>query len=205
MITLPDEVLDLLDQGRIVIRGLMRFDLGSGSYGFAKSVQPITFNSLVYKPGGIIKVSDLSASAGLSAQQFVVTLASSPSDGLTPEILQTIENEDYRDRPITIYDAFFHPDTGAMLFVQPMQRGYIDTIDHVDTQGVGYTINANCESRAIDYTRMNGRKRSDVDENRRIAGDTWYRQASQRGRETLYWGQTTPAGAVTAVNNPGGQ
>lgn len=190
MIVLPDEVLDLLDSGRIAIRGLIRFDFGTGTYGFIKSNQQFEFNGLVYKPGGAINVSDLTGATGMAAQNFTVTLASSPDDGLTPEVLQTIENEDYRDRPVTIYDAYFHPDTGALLFVQAMARGYVDTIDHIDTQQAGYTIIANCESRAIDYTRMNGRKRSNADQQRRSAGDGFFLQASLRGSEIVLWGQT---------------
>src|ERR1700750_2769324 len=123
MISLPSSVLTLLDQGRISVRGLIRFDFGTGTYGFVKSMQPITYNGLTYKPGGVIAVTDFSQQTGLSAQSFQVTLAASPDDGLTPEVLQTIENEDYRDRPVTVYDAFFDPDTNALLFVQTMMRG----------------------------------------------------------------------------------
>lgn len=198
MISLPDEVLTLLDSGRIAIRGLIRFDLGSGSYGFIKSIQPFEYNGLTHKPGSVIAVSDFSSATGLAAQQFTVTLAASLIDGLTPEVLQTIENEDYRDRPVTIYDAYFHPDTGALLFVQAMKRGYIDTIDHIDTQTAGYSIVANCESRAIDYTRTNGRKRSDLDQQRRAPGDGWFQHAALRGRETIYWGQEN----VSAPSSP---
>jgi hypothetical protein len=192
VITLPTSVLNLLDEGRIGIRGLIRFDFGTGTYGFAKSIVPITYSSLVYQPGGAISVSDLNDDIGMTASQFTVSLSASPDDGLTPEVLQTIEAEDYRDRPVTIYDAYFHPDTNEMLFVQVMKRGYVDTIDHVDTQGVGYTIIANCESRALDYTRINGRKRSDLDQKRRNPGDAFFLFAATRGREQVYWGKENP-------------
>lgn len=140
MINLPTSVQNLLNEGRISIRGLIRFDFGTGTYGFIKSVQPMEYNGLLYKPGGIIQVSDLSNATGLSAQQFTITLAASPDYDLTPETLRTIENEDYRDRPVTIYDAYFHPDTNERLFVQPMKRGYVDVIDHVDEIETGYSI-----------------------------------------------------------------
>jgi hypothetical protein len=192
MIVLPDTVLDLLDEGRVNIRGLMRFDFGTGTYGFIKGVQPFEYNGLTYLPGGIISVSDLGSVTGLTAQQFTITLSASPDDGLTPEVLQTIEAEDYRDRPVTIYDAHFHPDTNALLYVQAMARGYVDTIDHVDSATDGYTIQASCETRALDYTRMNGRKRSNADQARRNPGDMFFQNAAMRGRETIYWGQLKP-------------
>ncbi len=192
MINLPSEVLDLLDEGRVSIRGLIRFDFGTGTYGFIKASQPFEYNGLTYKPGGIISVSDLGSATGLSAQQFTVTLAASPDDGLTPEVLQTIEAEDYRDRPVTIYDAYFHPDTNELLYVQAMKRGYVDVIDHDDNASDGYTIIASCESRALDYTRMNGRKRSTSDQARRAPGDLFFQHSAQRGRETIYFGQLKP-------------
>ena len=193
MIDLPSDVLDLLDEGRIIIRGMMRFDFGSGSYGFIKSLAPFEYNGLVYVPGSAIAVSDLAFATGLAAQQFTITLAASPDDGLTPEILQTVESEDYRDYPVRVMDGMFHPDTGALLFVQTMMRGYVDTIDHVDTQQAGYTLVMNCESRALDYTRTNGRKRTNLDQQRRAAGDRFFEHASTRGREKIYWGQADPS------------
>lgn len=204
MITFPSDVLDLLDEGRTVVRGLIRFDFGTGSYGFIKSVQPMTYGGLEYKPGGAITVSDFSEETGLTAQPFTVTLAASPDDGLTPAVLQTIEAEDYRDRPVTIYDAHFHPDTNALLMVQTMKRGYVDTIDHLDSaKNGGYMIVANCETRALDYTRTNGRKRNQSDQNRRAPGDGIFQHASTRGRELVYWGQenpnATPASIVTSL------
>jgi hypothetical protein len=190
MISVSSEVLDLFDEGRIIIRGLIRFDFGTGTYGFINSDQPLTYNSLLYKPGGMIKVSDLAESPGLVASAFSISLAASPDDDLTPDVLATIEAEDYRDRPVTVSDAYFHPDTGALIYVQKMMRGYIDTIDHIDTVESGYTIIANGESRSLDYTRKNGRKRSDQDQRRRSATDGFFLQAAMRGREEVLWGRT---------------
>lgn len=189
MITLAEDVLELLDEGRTNVRGLIRLDFGTGTYGFVKAMSSLVYNGVTYQPGGIIQVSDLSGGTGLSAQQFTVTLAASPDDGLTPEVLRTIEAEDYRDRPVTILDAHFHPDTGALLTVQPMRRGYVDVIDHEDDPEMGYRLVAQCETRALDYTRMNGRKRSDTDQQRRSPGDRWFEHASRRGREEVFWGR----------------
>lgn len=199
MIVLPSDVLALMDAGRTNVRGLLRFDFGTGTYGFIRSVQPFSYNALTYLPGGLINVSDLSGAVGLAAQQFTITLAASPKDGLTPAVLRTIEAEDYRDRPVTISDVHFHPDTNALLLVQTMRKGYVDTIKHVKTISGGYTIQASCETRAIDYTRTNGRKRSDPDQQRRSPGDRFFQHASTRGREIVYWGQNTPTS--TAANS----
>lgn len=185
----PTIVQDLLDEGRIAIRGLMKFQFGTGTYGFAKSDQPIEWNGLTYQPGGVIKVSDLPGGMGTTARQFTIELAESPDDGLTPDVLKTIEQEDYRDRPVTIYDAFFHPDTGALLHVEALRRGYIDQLSHEEDPEEGYKLIADCETRALDYTRTNGRKRNMADQYRRVDGDNFYVNAATTGREEIFWGR----------------
>lgn len=199
MIVLPSDVLALIDEGRTNVRGLLRFDFGTGTYGFIRAIQPFVYSGLTYQPGGLINVSDLSGMVGLGAQQFGIMLAASPKDGLTPAVLRTIEAEDYRDRPVTISDAHFHPDTNAMLLVQTMRRGYVDTIKHLKTRSGGYTIVASCETRAIDYTRTNGRKRTNADQQRRAPGDKFLEHASTRGREKVYWGQDNPTSLAQAI------
>lgn len=194
MISLTPGVLALLDEGRIIVRGLIKFQFGTGTYGFIKSNQKLNFGGLDYLPGGLLGVSDFNTETGLSAKQFQVSLSAS-GDDLTPDVLQTIEAEDYRDRPVTIYDAYFHPDTGELLHVQAIMRGYVDTIDHIDTQESGYTIVANCETRSLDYTRSNSRKRSNLDQFRRSAVDDFFFVfASTRGREQFIWGSYPPDG-----------
>lgn len=189
MIELDADVLDLLDQGLMNVRQLIRFEFGTGTYGFINAVQPLVYSGLTYVPGGLIQVSDFIETTSLTAQGFSITLAESPDDGLTPEVLQTIEAEDYRDRPVKLYDAQFHPHTGALIAVQILKRGYVDKIDHVISKDTGYTLLVNCETRALDYTRTNGRKRTDLDQKRRNPTDGFYQFASTRGREIVYWGK----------------
>ncbi|UUP19501.1 DUF2163 domain-containing protein [Nitratireductor thuwali] len=187
--TFPSSVLDLLDEGRVDVRGLIKSAFGTGTYGFIKAQTPLAWGGLTYQPGGVIKVSDLDGSMGTSAQQFTVELAESPDDGLTPDVLKTIEMEDYRDRPVTIYDAHFHPDTGELLHVEPLRRGYVDQLRHEEDSGEGYKLIADCETRALDYTRTNGRKRTMADQARRSPGDDFYINAATTGREEILWGR----------------
>lgn len=200
MINHSAEVLDLLDKGLCDVRGLLRFDFGTGTYGFIRGRSSFNWQGLDYVPGGVIEVSDLPGGIGLQARQFTIRLSASAEDNLTPEVLQTIENEDYRDRPVRIYDAFFHPDTGALLDVRGIKRGYVDIIEHEDNEKNGYTLVANCETRALDYSRTNGRVRSDEDQQRRIASikgqlgiqrDRILEHAVSRGRVEVFWGRTS--------------
>jgi len=186
--TLPSSVINLLDDGHITIVGLIRFDFGSGTYGFAKSATGLSWSGLTYQPGGMIQVSDFMAGTGTSAQQFTIELAASPDDGLTPDVLQEIETEDYRDRPVTIYDAYLHPDTSALLHVEALRRGYIDQLRHEEGDE-GYKLVAECETRALDYSRSNYRKRNAADQERRNSGDKFYLNAAMTGRQEYWWGR----------------
>ena len=59
MLSFPQAVLDAMDAGREVIRGLIRFDLGSGTYGFTNGGTPFTHDGVTYAPSSLIKVSAL--------------------------------------------------------------------------------------------------------------------------------------------------
>lgn len=202
MIVYPPSVLQLYDEGKIKTMGMIRFELGTGTYGFCKSDQPFVYNGLTYHVGGVIEVSDFNFGTNLFAQGFTISLASSPDDGLTPEVLLQIESEDYRDRPVYIMDADFHPDTGELLHVQTVMRGYIDTLDHVSGTD-GHMIIANCENRGIDYTRSNARKRNDNDQARRKPNDLIFQHTANRGRQEIFWGRernSSESVVVTSLN-----
>jgi hypothetical protein len=187
---ISNEVKALYDAGRISTRQMIRFTFASGTYGFIAASQPLIYAGIEYKPFGLITVSDLGSGVGTTADgNFTLTLAESPADGLTPAILVQIENEDYRDRPVRVMDAHFHPDTGELIQVETVARGYLDVIRHRVDGELGYVLEAACEGRQLDYSRRNGRVRSVADQQRRLAGDRFFEHASTAGRVEVYWGR----------------
>jgi hypothetical protein len=178
-----------LAAGRVSIRQLVKLSLGSGDYGFAQSVQPITYSALEYKALGLIDVSDLRLAPGTSADDFTVRLPASTDDGMLPAVLDGFFAEDYRDRPVTIYDAYLHADTGALVTAIEMRRGLIDQVRYTRNVDGGATYELECLSRAIDYSRRNGRLASDVDQQRRSSGDRFFEHTAQTGRVQIYWGR----------------
>lgn len=187
---LSPDVQALYDAGRMKVRQMFRFDFGTGSYGFIADRSSLSFNGLDYKPFGLIKVSDLENGTGtMAGGNFTLSLAESPDDGLTPEKLLEIENEDYRDRRVTLYDAHFHPDTQQLLQVEAVSRGYLDVIDHDETAESGLVLTAQCEGRQLDYTRKNGRVRSVTDQQRRKLGDRFFEHTATAGRKQVNWGR----------------
>lgn len=188
--TLSTEVKALYDEGRISTRQMIRFQFGSGVYGFIARSDDFEYSGVTYKPFGLIEVSDINGGTGTNADgSFTLTLAESPDDGLTPAILMQIENEDYRDRPVTVMDAHFHPDTGALLQVEIVARGYLDVISHGTDPETGFKLTAQCEGRQLDYSRKNGRYRSVADQKRRSAGDKFFEHAAKAGRLEVFWGR----------------
>lgn len=193
MRTYSPALLNLLDEGRVRYAGMIRFDLGEGSFGFIRQSSDHVYAGVTYKAmlDGLIEVSSLSRGSGTSASGFSLRLSESPDNGITPDLLLNIENYDYRDRPVTIYDLHRHPDTGAVLG-DPiiMERGYINAIIHNDDPDAGFYMTVECENRAIDYSRTNGRIRSQEDQQRRSSGDLFFEHASLTGRQLIKWGKT---------------
>jgi hypothetical protein len=132
-------VTSQLAAGAFSIRQLVKLELGGGTYGFALSVQPITYSALEYKALGLIDVSDVRMAYGTSADDFTIRLPASTDDGMLPAVLDGYELE--------------------------------------------------CLSRAIDYSRRNGRLASDVDQQRRSSGDRFFSHTAQTGRVQVYWGR----------------
>ncbi|TDH35728.1 DUF2163 domain-containing protein [Pseudohoeflea suaedae] len=186
------EIGDLLDEGRMKYVGMIRFDLAEGSYGFIRRNVEYTYEGVLYKPmpKGMISVSSLPHTTGTAASGFSLVLAESPDDGLTPEILVQIESYGYRDRPVTIYDLFQHPDTHAILGNPiPQKSGYINRIVHDEDPDSGYLMTVECEGREIDYSRTNGRIRTTEDQERRATGDLFFEHTGTTGRVKLDWGK----------------
>ena len=187
MRTLSPEVLDTLDKGRAVIRSLLRFDFGK-TYGFWTGSSEWTYNGVTYVPGGIITIAAIPGQMGFESQGLELELAQAVDKGLTPDVLSTIETEIYHQKPVTISDAHFDPDTNALLFVEPMYRGYVDTIEH--EKGPDGRLTMRCESRAVDNVKANYRVRSNADQQQISANDNFFQYVESAQKEDVFWGAT---------------
>ena len=176
------------------IRAMIRFDLGEGSWGFIRARAPHTHEGLVYNPvpDALFSVPDLESGTGTTASGFTLLVSESPAEGVTPDVLRQIESYTYRDKPVTIYDMLIDPDTNAITDIEAVARGYIVSIRHRRRVSDGYTVAIECKTRSLDYSRKNGRVRSDEDQKRRTpAGktDRVFEQAGLAGRIQLKWGK----------------
>lgn len=196
-----------LEDGRIKTRGMIRFDLGSGSYGFWTGVGPFAYAGLTYVgAGSLIEVEGLEQSSGLQSVSITARLTSVPNSDLTPDILATIENEVYHQKPVTIYTAYFDPDTSALMSVEIEYRGYIDQIVHKWTAAGEAVIEGHFESKFRDLSRSGYRVRSDADQKRLLSNDNSLRHVSTVASERILFGRTqqqAPSVAAPVKKNKG--
>lgn len=174
----PTRLQTLLDEGRASIRSAIRFEFGTGTYGFWNGKGNITFGSLIYWPNSLIEVEEAANSTGTAAIPLTVKLPA--RSGLTPDKLALIEQEDYKNRPCIMYDFYFDPDDkrGGLLHSEPTYSGYVDTIEHIFEDGEIY-LKGNIETLALDNFRDGYRSASHEDQQLVSPGDKFLEFASK--------------------------
>jgi hypothetical protein len=174
----PARLEELLEEGRLVVRGLVKFEFGGGAYGLWNGNYNLVWEGLTYVPNQLIGVEEPAASTGMAASEFKIVMPEASDFGVTPDVLAEIENEDYKGRPVTVYEAYFDPDTRALLHVEPLHFGYADTIDHVTESGQ-FKLVGNIISGAIDNHRDGYRTASHEDQQLVSPGDLGFKNAGQ--------------------------
>lgn len=180
----PSELEALLESGRVAIRGLLRVTLGSGTFGLWNGVGDFEYAGVTYRGNSLITIEDIPTDLGSQAVPLRIELPASADFGITPDMLSEIEQEDYKGRPIVIFDAFFEPDTRNLIHVEPLYSGFIDTIDHVRGNGE-FKLVVNVETTALDNHRDGYRSASNADQQLVSAGDRFFEHAGMVRNETF--------------------
>jgi len=193
-----------LEGGRIIDRGMILFDLGSGLYGFWTGVGTFTFETVNYVgSGSLIQVDGIKQSTGLGAVQVVARLTAIENSALTPDTLASIESEVYHQRPCTIMTAYFNADTYVLLSVEVEYRGYVDRIVHTESIDGQAVLEVHLESKFRDHQRTGYRVRSDHDQKRILSTDNGLRHVTSVSHERVLFGRAeqTPQ-AIQPVKKP---
>jgi hypothetical protein len=176
-----------------VRRGMIRFDLASGSYGFWDGAEPYTFEDCVYQPGGqLLQIDAIPGGIGTESQGITVRLSAIANTDLTPDVLATIENEQYIGRRVTIHSMYLSPD-GALLEIVRIYRGYCDKLVHEETDGGEAAIVASIESKSLDNQKRGYRVRSSNDQARINPGDEGLEHVAVASTYEIFWGKNPPA------------
>jgi hypothetical protein len=181
----PTRLQQLLEEGRIVVRSLGEFQFGTGFWYMWNGASEFAWNGNTYIPNQLIAIEEPPYQMGAEALPITITMPTAADYGVTPDKLAQIESVDYKGRTVILSDAYFDPDTRELLHVEPMYRGYIDTIDHV-IDGGEMVLKANVETSALENHRDGYRTASHEDQQLISPGDKIFEYASTVKRENFY-------------------
>jgi hypothetical protein len=180
-----------------VIAGAARFDFPSGPYRLWSGIGQLalgtegTFDGI----GARALLVPIASGTGGAADGLVLSLS-----GLETAVAQTIEEEDYHQKPVVIWRAVFDAPGVTLLHYAVFYRGRVDTVLIRETRRGESTIDIVVEGSARDMSRAGARRRSDADQ--RVlygATDAFFRNASTVPQKTLSWGgKPSTAGQVVS-------
>ncbi|MBO1040403.1 hypothetical protein [Brucella pituitosa] len=181
----PTRLQQLLEEGRIVVRSLGDFHFGTGFWYVWNGSSELVWNGNTYIPNQLIAIEEPPMQMGSEALPITITMPTAADYGITPDKLAEIESVDYKGRTVILSDVYFDPDTRELLHVEPMYRGYIDTVDHV-IDGGEMVLKANVETSALENHRDGYRTASHEDQQLISPGDKFFEYASTVKRENFY-------------------
>lgn len=194
-LTVPSSVTAAYATGKVVRRTLIRFDLGSGTYRFWDGAGPLDYDGATWQPGaGLITVKPMERSTQGEVVAVELALRSIPDTALSPDVLGTIHDEDWHQRPVQISTLYIDPDTRAAINHIVKFTGKLDVIDDKTEPANGIAeLRGKAESYLRDLTRRGYAKASDVQQQALFAGDKFFEHAAVAGVQKFAWGRNTPA------------
>lgn len=144
-------------------------------------------------------IAPISTRIGGAADGAVITLS-----GLDPDVAQTIEEEDYHQKPVTIWRLFFAPDRVTLLGVRTFMRGRLDFVTARERVGGECALDFHIEGPRRDMSRAGARLRANGDQ-RTLGGaaDGAFRHVGYAGMKVGVWGQKPSVGVTPTL--PGAQ
>lgn len=211
MKTLPSEAVDALGDDKLVISAAARLALPSGTVRLWSGYGELAIDGEPFKGiGAKALLTPITADNGGSATGIEIQLS-----GLDPDVAASIEDEDYQQKPITIWRLIFDAKGVNLLAAPIFMRGRLDVAPITETIGGPSIITFKIEGPRLDMNRKGSRIRSDPDQ-RTIGGtiDGALRHITVAGQKTLTWGQKPAAaplsrpwfvgaGAITGIPRPG--
>lgn len=189
MLNISSEAQTALDAGRFIMRTGIVFYLGGGTYAWWDGPGTLTYGGVAFKAGGsLLEIGEIPAVGNLTAEKVEVTLRATPNTDLTPDVLATIEGEQYHQRPVAIWQFIFDADTSALATALRHYSGYIDQIEHVD-EADSYKLVASLESRSRDHQKTGYRMRTTADQGQVSSGDLIFQHVSTTKTVERKWGK----------------
>lgn len=173
--------------------GGIKFDFDSGSYAFWNGLGPLVWNSVTFQgAGSLIEVEAITEKYGTEGTAVQVTLRSIADSALSSDVLASIEEEDYRNRPVTIYDLFIEPSTRELVWVRVKWRGRVSKVEHNERGDGTYELIGTLEPRTMGLSRTGAQMRSDIAHQAIWSGDKFFEHAAVTPTQPTYWGRKAP-------------
>lgn len=188
MLSIPSQILALIDEGRFSIRWMLRFDLDSGATGIWTDAYTLSFEGVTYAGiAGNLDVSPIPGSTSLDSDRVAVTVS-----GLSTAVTTIIANETWHQRPAVLYCAFLD-DAGAVQHAVARFAGFLDDLSISDASGDVCTVSMSIESNNRELNRSTGDTRSDASQRRRLSSDGFFKHAANAAVDSnIYWGRKGP-------------
>lgn len=180
-----EEALDALASGKAMVAGAAKLAFAQ-EWRFWSGRGPRMLAGEEYTGiGAAALIVPIAHSIGAAASAVNLVLFN-----LEPDVAHSIENEDYYQRPVTIW-RLIHDENGIEALDEAVfLRGRCDVAPISETIGGVATLTLVIEGPKLDLQRRGARTRSNADQ--RVLGgpsDGSFKHAGTAAKQTLYWGQ----------------
>lgn len=200
---LSEEAVALLKGRRPIVAGAAKFVFGDDAhtYRYWSASHPLPGDLIGETGKHFLPISDRglitprSSSIGSTSDGLTISLS-----GLDPDLAAAFENEDYHQKPVTIWRLVFS-DPNTLVAAMVWIRGRVDYATHRHRIGGKASLEIQVEGPRSDMSRAGARIAADSDQ--RVlggVGDASLKHIGVVARKTLAWGQK-PA---TVKNATGG-
>jgi hypothetical protein len=191
--SIPVSLQQQLNKGLIARTEMILFDFPGGQYGFFSGVGTFEWSGITFIGSGtLFEIDSIGAAMDGTAVGLKIKLNGDSREGLTPTVLASIETIQYRGRPVSVYRRYMDPITYAEITTEICFRGYLDTIDHNETEDGEVYLEASVESRSLDLGRSGYRMRTDSDQRTIDPLDGFFKDIGTVQKKEISWGQYAP-------------
>lgn len=196
MRTISADTLESIKRGDFAHTWLIDFNLPEGIFGFWPGTGNLVVSGITYVgAGSLLSIDQIDMGVDLSSSPLSVSLRAVPDTSLSPDLLASIDDYSYKNRPARLHLAYFSPSTGDAITVILWWQGYIDVVNHQEQIGGEYVLLATLEPRSLDHSRIGYRMRSDTDQKLIDATDLFFEHAATTGTEEIKYGGANTLGS----------
>lgn len=156
----------------------------------AECLDPITgaVETRTFNGGALASIGDIQLVSDLSVRTVEVVLS-----GLDPAVSAAVNTHDPRGAPVQILRGYLDPTSRAL--VAPAKARFVGFVDEAPIVTAGEGEASTVTLRIVSHARELGRKNPDVrsheSQQKRLAGDDFFRDAGVVGEWEFWWGRKT--------------